>query len=188
MFSPEAELRILERARQIIDKPENWTVNVFATDERGWPCDTSWPIAKAFCVMGAALRACHELGFSSGPNADWDLRHGAMRDVLVMRGYTPRSDDPASFNNTHAHEAVLQLLDDAIALLRARPELAIQEEIAAEEATNKVATVAATVARIVSDALADTSGAGETKEDGDAEQRGRMEPGPEGRSKEIVHT
>lgn len=99
---------ILRRARALIDTPEKWTKDVLARDADGNQCDARSTDAKCYCIEGALLAACHELGmvFST-----------VMPFYRAIRLATPISRSVPDFNDREetTHADVLAIFDRAIA-------------------------------------------------------------------------
>ena len=55
------ERQIIEQARGLIARPEQWTQGEFARDRDGKPVSWRSPDAAQFCVWGALNRAAYEM-------------------------------------------------------------------------------------------------------------------------------
>jgi len=94
---------ILKAARDLIAKPENWTVGGLARNTDGVFVSVDSCDAVCFCALGAVDK------ISESPE-DRNAAYEALRDSL---GEGRRM--VATFNDEHTHEEVLDLFSKAIA-------------------------------------------------------------------------
>jgi hypothetical protein len=100
--------QLLVAARAVIEKPENWTQAAYAREGKdGRAVSTNHPDATCFCSIGAVYRAANDLGL---PRSEALSALGEQADKY---GYFTIH----SFNDSHTHEEVLALFDDAIAAI-----------------------------------------------------------------------
>jgi len=92
---------MLEKAKNLIRNPDNWTTEKYARDANGVSVNPKSPEACKFCVLGAIMNI-------QGVNCD-DLDY-VSRILYKATGYLNIS----SFNDSHTHKQVLELLDKAI--------------------------------------------------------------------------
>lgn len=97
-------LEILEAARRLIEKRENWTRAWWALDAAGNPVDSTDPSGVCFCIAGAINRASD--------------RNGRAAFEALERQITSGPRQIIQFNGGHTHEEVLALFDRAIAAER----------------------------------------------------------------------
>jgi len=98
--------KTLIKARQIIDKEENWTIGFLARDRNNKPTNIFHENAFSFCAWGALDKAHLE---QAGRWVSRPYAAGYILEQICGRCV-------ASYNNSHTHKEVLQLFDDAIAL------------------------------------------------------------------------
>jgi hypothetical protein len=99
-------VEVFKRARQLIEKPENWTREKYARDKDGFRCSYSSESATSFCVVGAALRAACEINLS--------LSIGVVKPLNEVSEQLYQCD-AIHLNDTGTYEQVIDLLDRAIA-------------------------------------------------------------------------
>lgn len=101
----QAVLELLQKARKIIEHPDNWARGEFARDLQG--ADISWesPEAVCFCSLGALKKADGKWTSDSG-------RYAAGQLAVHMIG------EISYFNDTRSHAEVLAAWDATIAKLQ----------------------------------------------------------------------
>jgi hypothetical protein len=101
---------VLEKAKELISKPEFWVKGSNATDSDGVSTAILDPYACRFCMNGALLRVT---GFAS-PTKDYDDARRTLYEVI------PGNDQMHRFNDKPetTHADVMEIFDKAIALAR----------------------------------------------------------------------
>lgn len=94
-------LHVLQAARSVIEKPENWCQEFLAVNSSGEQVDDSAPDACAWCAMGALWRT------RVSPDKAYEV-------AALLRDLSGAVSLP-EFNDTHSHSEVLSLFDRAIA-------------------------------------------------------------------------
>lgn len=106
--------QLLIDTRALIADPQHWLRGVYATDAKGATCGEWQPQATCFCLQGAASKAIIDRGAQFGSDEYYD-HLDAMSQLVPW----PRvNGDPQAwetFNDQASHNAVLALLDRAIA-------------------------------------------------------------------------
>ena len=101
-----ARLRMLERARALIEDEGHWCPGDLARDAWGFSISPIDRDAEQRCALGALLAAAYEL------TGDFDraqkVAAGAMRPVIGATSLT-------HINDVEGHAAILKLFDRAIA-------------------------------------------------------------------------
>jgi hypothetical protein len=92
-------LRLLERARRLIERRERWVQGAYQT-------------YYGYCAVGAL----HSSWRWQQERAGYAVAYGLLRDVAVMRGFS----GIVAMNDASSHEHVLRAFDEAIAAARAR--------------------------------------------------------------------
>lgn len=98
-----SKLEILSRAREIINKRENWTRKVWAADKNGVSVQPDSSSATCWCAIGALVKAQGELGATDAQRvaAQMELRNAMRWPVMT-------------YNDWHMHDEVLAKFDEAI--------------------------------------------------------------------------
>lgn len=110
----EVVLRTLKDVENLIRDPAHWTKNFFAVDATGRATSSTSEDAVAWCLLGAAVKAC-----ADGPECVFT--HGQLYDRV--KGELD-SDTPVSLtwlNDCKGHEEVLSLLHKTISRLESSP-------------------------------------------------------------------
>jgi hypothetical protein len=89
-------VEVLQKARALIEKPENWTQGEFKTTD------------GRFCSVGALNEAC------PGCNDVWERAYDPLQSVAG-------GGSVSAFNDTHTHAEVLAAFDKAIELAKSSP-------------------------------------------------------------------
>lgn len=113
---------ILESALYVLLIPGVWISQDMAEDEKGRSVGLSDPSACRFCLVGALLRATREL-HSFDSREDRDLLGTYVRGALEQHIRRVRCTSLEDFNDTYGHEAVIELLEGAIAWQNQTPKL-----------------------------------------------------------------
>ena len=100
-------VQILERARALIADERHWCAGQFALDARGLAVDPTGQSAVQRCAMGALIAAAYEI--TSDPALAHELAATAMRPLVGATALT-------HINDAEGHAAVLNLMDQAIAM------------------------------------------------------------------------
>jgi len=88
---------ILQKARDLISKPENWTQQQYAANKSGRTVDENDPAACKWCITGALIKV------GDDKVKAWNYLHKFLGIF------------PANFNDSHTHAEVLATFDAAIA-------------------------------------------------------------------------
>jgi hypothetical protein len=99
-----AVVQNLEAAKAKIEKPENWTQNVFAKDAGGTRVYGTSESAVCYCALGA-LQAATKRDIAADAPGYLYLTKSAMGSV-------------ADYNDSHTHEEVVAMFDRAIRLAK----------------------------------------------------------------------
>jgi hypothetical protein len=116
--------KILIKARQLISKKINWTINILARNKKGEVTATYHEDAFSFCAWGALDKIA---GTNIITYNDFDDRFHARKPITYEVGHILQEvcgQAVAPYNNNHTHEEVLQWFDDAIALSVEKDQLA----------------------------------------------------------------
>jgi hypothetical protein len=102
------ELRVLRAARELIADPERWTQGEYARDADGKPVDDGDERAVRWCATGAIWR--------TAPSGSV-----ACRTIQLAAEVARRAHDMGlmQVNDRLGHQAVLRVLDQAIAAAEA---------------------------------------------------------------------
>jgi len=110
-------------AREVIKKPENWTISQLARSRAGAGMSHDLQNAYSFCARGALLKVKGVM--NADDNFYW-VYSIIEEDMMLFRAINNVSqvklDDlsgpynPGGYNNSHSHENVLAMFDKAIAL------------------------------------------------------------------------
>ena len=95
--------QLLIAAREIIEKPENWTKETFARTRSGKETFTADAKACMFCAEGALIRAQQTIGGN------------VESAVLTLENLVGSALYLSRFNDSHTHQEVLNVFDQAIA-------------------------------------------------------------------------
>jgi hypothetical protein len=113
------QIKVLERAREIITPVENWTRYVGARDKDGESISSRSDKACQWCLVGALGKASGEL---SPPGEDM-LDKSSDRDNLYSAlGHVSGrmfGKNPMAVNDREGHACALQLLDETIRVVKA---------------------------------------------------------------------
>lgn len=93
--------QLLQAVRDLLSDKSHWTQYVSARDAKGKQVEAQSNKACAWCLIGAFRKLEPDL------DKRWEAR------VYLMSHLDTHST--GSFNDTHSHEEVLQLLDKALA-------------------------------------------------------------------------
>ena len=116
-------IEALEKAKELISKPENWTKNTEARNRNDFPTDYTNPEAYKFCIIGSVQYALYQM----------DKNHTFQRETLrkiqnkinekeeeIIKEYNKNTkynlQNFAIFNDhpKTTHKQILQLLNDTI--------------------------------------------------------------------------
>lgn len=104
---------ILNRARELISKPNSWTQRTFARDAEGMPVISQSTQAVCFCSMGAIQRASTELN-----PMRWEIVHAEAHALNALVNSIPDAffGDIVVFNDSYNTDQnhVLAAFDKAI--------------------------------------------------------------------------
>jgi hypothetical protein len=100
------KVRIVERARSLIEDERHWCPGELARDARGFPVSPTDNGAEQRCALGALMAAAHEL--TSDPDLAHHLATTAMRPLVGASSLT-------HLNDAEGHAAVLELFDLVLA-------------------------------------------------------------------------
>jgi hypothetical protein len=64
-YTPDTYLAVVEEIQRVLSDESKWCQFSFGKDAQGEPCSYTHPEVAQFCLAGAALRACDNLGVSS---------------------------------------------------------------------------------------------------------------------------
>jgi hypothetical protein len=105
-------LEVLTEARTRITEPGTWIVGYLAKDQFGMPVNSASRGADSFCALGAVF---------AGTGGDWNTSSAteAIRALARVLGVSDMdalvaAATIARWNNSHSHEEVLALFDQAI--------------------------------------------------------------------------
>lgn len=98
------DLEVLQKARQVISNPANWTQRTSAVNALGEMVGVKSTEACAWCAVGAVYKA-----MDAYSGTVWNPLEGAL-----PAGYNIVSE----YNDTHSHEEVLALFDRAIEIAK----------------------------------------------------------------------
>lgn len=102
------EKTVVLRAKEIIQKPENWTKGVAARDVAGNRIWVSSDKAVCYCMIGAIRKAQLELDPAHQIDPG-DESFQKIKKILVS--IIPKNfEHPANFNDKSSHEEVLEVL------------------------------------------------------------------------------
>lgn len=108
---PQLDLRVLRRARELIEK--GWTTKWFAKTKTGRRCAVNSPYATFWCAMGALQRAVVDTGYHDGT-------HELMRRHLYpMIDFSFASIAAWNDEAERTQSDVIELFNKAIAKLEA---------------------------------------------------------------------
>ncbi len=93
-------VKLLAKAKRLIEKPENWCQNWYAKDAKGVDVSVNSAQATSFCAYGAILR------INTGPDSLCATR--ILEEVICH-------DTIGHFNDVSTHKEVLAAFDRAIA-------------------------------------------------------------------------
>lgn len=102
-------LEVLQKAREIISKPENWIQDDLAINAENESVYVEDAGACKFCSIGACLRASYELRKKTG-----SCINAARSDLAATLRARGLGESVAMFNDNHTHAEVLTLFDEAI--------------------------------------------------------------------------
>ena len=105
-MSKPAKVRVLERARALIEDERHWCRGELARDAMGFSVNPTDRNAEQRCALGALMAAACE--FASDAHLAHDLATTAMRPFVGATSLT-------HINDIEGHAAVLTLFDVAIA-------------------------------------------------------------------------
>lgn len=96
----------LELARKVIEKPENWTQGEMARASDNTPMPIKHAAATCFCSIGAVLKVSN-MSYAAVFSSD---EYKYLRKTI--------DEKVTKFNDTHTHEEVLAMFDNAIELAK----------------------------------------------------------------------
>ena len=102
-MSTKIVLNVLRFGRALISSPDKWTVDAYARDKEGWPCDEQGDEAVCWCTLGAMYKAWTNFCCSK---EEFDEAKGLLR--VEFGKPIPQGND----SSTHAE--VLAYWDGAI--------------------------------------------------------------------------
>lgn len=100
-------LQVLEGARKLIEKPENWCQGVGAQDSRGSEVSIRFDNVCRMCLDSAIYQSVR----AHQSDEQYAAYQNASRSVSA---FIPNGGRVTIFNDTHTHPEVLALLDRAI--------------------------------------------------------------------------
>lgn len=100
-----ATMQVLERARDTIADPDDWTSGAVARDDNGHRVAPWDPDAVCWCLVGALDKAATDLCLTS--SRAYTLASQAARDLY-------RGSSVAVVNDNRGHTAAIRVLDEAI--------------------------------------------------------------------------
>lgn len=90
------ECDVLRETLVVLDAPEKWTKHNSARRPDGTPCQAGANDAVQFCMIGAATRACHNLGIDPGKSMvgglTWDRAMKALTIACSNMGIANWND------------------------------------------------------------------------------------------------
>ena len=113
---PVRTIKVLRAARKLVANPKTWTSGAAARDGDGYALPSNNPRAVCWCAWGAMVKSAVSLGLSS---RDTDPLDNALCRLAKRSGF----GDIVQANDIHGRLAALQVIDDAIAELKARGEV-----------------------------------------------------------------
>lgn len=117
MPAPQTASDILQKARELISKPEAWTKGSFARDAEGRTVrDINDDRATCWCLLGAVSKSTRDLSMG---NQEYRDARFCLRCAVGARCGLGDADSPlttASFNDDPhtTHADILAVFDDAI--------------------------------------------------------------------------
>ena len=112
---PVRTIKVLRAARKLVANPKTWTQLAAARDPDGEAQPATSPDAVCWCAWGAMVQSAVRLGLST---RDTDPLDDALNKLAERRGFSGL----IGANDQHGRLAALQVIDDAIAELKARGE------------------------------------------------------------------
>ncbi len=113
---------LLNAAKQLILTPTNWTQHYAARDKDNYQVDQYSEAATCFCSTGAIDRVYFNL---TGGEIYWNLEFdltSTLRDIVREKF----NQSVIQFNDSHSHEEVLRVFDEAIVVAK---ELELKAEL-----------------------------------------------------------
>lgn len=105
--------KVLQSARDLIAKPENWIQRYDAVDAKGNYAYADSPSACKWCALGAILKV--------SPNSGTGFTIAEMHVVPALpkayRIATPGYYNLTEYNDTHTHRSVIKMFDKVISQL-----------------------------------------------------------------------
>lgn len=117
-------MRLLERARQILDQPSHWTKRYPARDVDDYDVTVDSPDAVKFCLSGAVSRALWEWVWKDGDKPNPQVGAHEQAKAMLVHVIENRTDlrftSIVGFNDheDRTYHEVLSVLDVAINELR----------------------------------------------------------------------
>ena len=125
-------VRVLERAKEILDDPNSWCKRIDAMNEEGQAVAPSHPTAVKWCLRGAVIRAINEQAHSelpwlggscacpqcrplASPEQATMFNHIMYCLAQSVPGHEGELRDPVGYNDSRAsHEDILLMLKRTI--------------------------------------------------------------------------
>ena len=100
--------KILQKARELITDPTNWTQNVTARDNQNFPVVATQRDACQWCAVGALARTVYlNIGFKQRAKAYLKAQQSLQKVI-------PEDTLIGTYNDNHTHQDILATFDKAI--------------------------------------------------------------------------
>src|SRR5262245_38742159 len=100
--------QIAARARELVSDPHRWTQGPLARTRDGLGTQPEDPSAYSFCLVGALIRAAHDLMGENKQARDFAM---VVRTSIELLAELPDDGLIEGVNDCEGHAAVLDLLD-----------------------------------------------------------------------------
>jgi hypothetical protein len=107
-------LDVLRAGRELISNPVNWTQVEYARGYDTSPVDSCSPLATCWCSLGALQKTALQSCSFTMRTAVNRLNAAVTRDTPPLWTRSLFSLTMEEFNDTHTHEQVIAVWDDAI--------------------------------------------------------------------------